>query len=255
MASLCRFMTVCLVVRLWAAEAVSEKSERHLAGGLRSTALLNRDESVANSTFVPIWALAAPWLLDSQADGRSSWGSTRRHQASAQHRDQREESGSTQHRDRHERRERSAAPNGRQEQETEPREMSNERYFAPTPWRVNKLYLAAINIFGFGTLGCDRCFMNQVTIGVIKGVTLGGCGIWACADYIVLTVNCLMFWTSISALGYEAEFLEDTITYAFGLTLIIFLLKCIIHCAECAGFCGMSAAIMGLYRGEPRDKL
>eukprot|EP00969_Alexandrium_andersonii_P078310 3453139-Alexandrium_andersonii.AAC.1 len=52
------------------------------------------------------------------------------------------------------------------------------------PQRASKLALVLIEVTLFGFLGADRCYMGQVWIGIIKGLTLGGLGIWAFIDYL-----------------------------------------------------------------------
>jgi len=103
--------------------------------------------------------------------------------------------------------------------------MKHEFYVHEAAPPMNKLIIAVITALGFGVCGIDRCFMGQVTLGALKAITLGGCGIWACIDYVVLTVNCLMFWPSVNAIGYQAVWEKGTITGAFWVTLIILCLK------------------------------
>jgi len=105
------------------------------------------------------------------------------------------------------------------------RRMSNDHYFRPAPHPVHKLILALINAPFLGALGLDRCLMGQFEVGVVKAITCGGCGIWAFVDWAVITVNCLMFWSSIGTVGFAAEFKKDTIQGAFWFTLCFLVLK------------------------------
>merc|ERR1719352_334043 len=41
------------------------------------------------------------------------------------------------------------------------------------PPKVNKIYYVVLTML-FGVCGCDRCFMGQICLGVVKGCTLGG---------------------------------------------------------------------------------
>jgi hypothetical protein len=40
-----------------------------------------------------------------------------------------------------------------------------------------------------GTLGIDRFYLGYTTLGVLKLITLGGCGIWALIDLILIAVG------------------------------------------------------------------
>ncbi len=38
----------------------------------------------------------------------------------------------------------------------------------------------------FGFTGVDRCFVGQSTLGIVKLITLGGCGLWWVLDLILI---------------------------------------------------------------------
>ena len=40
-----------------------------------------------------------------------------------------------------------------------------------------------------GTLGVDRFYLGYTGLGIAKLVTLGGCGIWALSDFILIAVR------------------------------------------------------------------
>ena len=56
--------------------------------------------------------------------------------------------------------------------------------------RKNKLTAILLSIFT-GSLGIDRFYLGYTTLGVVKLLTLGGCGIWALIDLIMICTGSL----------------------------------------------------------------
>lgn len=97
-------------------------------------------------------------------------------------------------------------------------EIMLDETLAPAPV-VNKWLLMIVVMFGGGFCGIDRCLMGQVLLGVLKGVTCGGCYCWFLVDSVILVVNALMHWKSVRAIWMYADFHPDTCTPAFWVCL------------------------------------
>ena len=54
--------------------------------------------------------------------------------------------------------------------------------------KVNWVLALVMSIF-FGGLGVDRFIMGHVGLGILKLITLGGCGIWWLIDLILIATK------------------------------------------------------------------
>lgn len=83
----------------------------------------------------------------------------------------------------------------------------------------NKLLLVLLEVTVFPAFfGVDRCYMGEMCMGVVKGLTLGGFGIWALLDNFAVFINSAQQKHSIDCLGMKAVFHPRTVHPAYVLT-------------------------------------
>lgn len=104
-------------------------------------------------------------------------------------------------------------------------QLEYELKLSQDPPSKNKLILALIEVLLLGVLGIDRCYMGQVLLGSLKGVTCGGFIIWAVIDYFVVGYYALMKTTSIGSFGYHAKFDQGAVEPAFWVFVLLLAFK------------------------------
>lgn len=68
--------------------------------------------------------------------------------------------------------------------------MGQENQVSQTQTPERKDWLAAVLLSALvGELGIDRFYMGYIGLGILKLITLGGCGIWYLIDLILIATN------------------------------------------------------------------
>jgi hypothetical protein len=67
-------------------------------------------------------------------------------------------------------------------------------YGAPSPFEGGQVSdkewtVAVIFTWLLGSLGVDRFYLGYTGLGILKLITVGGCGAWALIDAILITMN------------------------------------------------------------------
>ena len=83
----------------------------------------------------------------------------------------------------------------------------------------SKVVLLILAWIGLGILGIDRMYAGQILIGLLKLITLGGLGIWAFVDYIIILVNALSKSES-GVFGIESWTDSPNTAFYVGLVLL-----------------------------------
>ena len=84
----------------------------------------------------------------------------------------------------------------------------------------SKVVLLILAWIGLGILGIDRMYAGQILIGLLKLITLGGLGIWAFVDYIIILVNALSKSES-GVFGIESWTDSPNTAFYVGLVLLL----------------------------------
>lgn len=110
------------------------------------------------------------------------------------------------------------------------------------PWKCNIVYItkdgtkqlapvksamtyALLTMF-LGICGVDRCYTGHVCYGVVKGLTFGGCFVWAMIDYIIFIYVCITQRGSVDHLGNQANFKTDSLSGGWWVAAIALAFIC-----------------------------
>merc|ERR1719215_1091525 len=71
---------------------------------------------------------------------------------------------------------------------------------------MDKVVLMLMQILPLYVCGIDRCYMGSYGTGILKGMTLGGLGIWVIIDWLIFIPNAIEGLTTIDSMGVKATF-------------------------------------------------
>jgi len=115
----------------------------------------------------------------------------------------------------------------------------------------NKLVVTLLEAFGLGMLGIDRIYLGcyeanhlNIWLGIVKLLTLGGCGIWAIVDWFAIIINGMSKSESI-AFGGAMDFTWEpsSVQGAYVVSLISVILVAVSCGCTCCMMCCTSSAI------------
>jgi len=118
---------------------------------------------------------------------------------------------------------------------------------------IDKVVLVVLEMLGLGFFGIDRFYAGSITTGVLKLVSLGGCGVWFIVDWFVVIVNAMERKDSIHYLGIKASFHDQGIKTSRMLAIIdvtVVSAGCFLCCC-CFFIAGAYHCVTGR---QPRDR-
>eukprot|EP00928_Gymnodinium_smaydae_P041813 TRINITY_DN2824_c0_g5_i1.p1 TRINITY_DN2824_c0_g5~~TRINITY_DN2824_c0_g5_i1.p1 ORF type:complete len:201 (+),score=43.92 TRINITY_DN2824_c0_g5_i1:200-802(+) len=75
----------------------------------------------------------------------------------------------------------------------------------------DKVVLLIMEILPLYICGIDRCYMGSYCTGILKGMSLGGLGIWVIIDWLTIIPNAIEKQSSIDSMGIEGTFTTESV--------------------------------------------
>jgi len=118
----------------------------------------------------------------------------------------------------------------------------------------SKTVLSIIWLFGLGQCGVDRCYMGNWCLGILKGITLGGCGIWHLIDWVIELKNFFDMGSWMDTLGIRGCFESSHLDRAWWIGLIGLILAICGCCFGGLGGIGGGGGLAAMMGGKKKKK-